>query len=221
LPRPARIAAFVRALPDHRWLDRLVRGRVWIPLLGVLLTGIVAIQVEVLKLGASIGRSMSLATELQSRNQLLRASVARLSDDQRIIRQATKLGMVMPGPTEVGFVAGHARDAVGKASAGIRTPNSGAFLTALAAQEAGDGVANPTLGTSGTPGAAGAASTGSNGASTQTTTAPVTTTPVTTTPVATTPATGATGTSGTGTGTAGTTTVTPTATSTTGGAAAG
>ena len=226
LPLPARIAAFVRALPDHRWLDRLVRGRVWIPLLGVLLTGIVAIQVEVLKLGASIGRSMTLATELQSRNQLLRASVAQLSDDQRIIRQATKLGMVMPGPTEVGFVAGHARDAVGKAVAGIRTPNSGAFLTALAAEEAGDGVTNPTLGTSGTPGAAGAASTGSNGAGTQTTTAPVatapvTTTPVTTTPVSTTPATGATGTSGTGTGTAGTATVTPTATSTTGGAAAG
>ncbi len=231
LPLPARIAAFVRALPDHRWLDRLVRGRVWIPLLGVLLTGIVAIQVEVLKLGASIGRSMTLATELQSHNQLLRASVAQLSDDQRIIRQATKLGMVMPGPTEVGFVAGHARDAVGKAIAGIRTPNSGPFLTALAAEEAGDGVTNPTLGTSGTPGAAGAPSIGSNGAGTQTTTAPVatapvtttpvTTTPVTTTPVSTTPATGATGTSGTGTGTAGPATVTPTATSTTGGAAAG
>src|SRR5437588_2148913 len=49
---------FVRAMPDHRWVDRLLRGRAWIPVLGVLLAGIVATQVEVLKLGASMGRWM-------------------------------------------------------------------------------------------------------------------------------------------------------------------
>ena len=54
----ARAVQFVRTLPDHRLLDRLIRGRAWIPLLGVMLVGIVAMQVEVLKLGASIGRSI-------------------------------------------------------------------------------------------------------------------------------------------------------------------
>jgi hypothetical protein len=34
------------ALPDHRLVDRLVRGRVWIPLIGFLLIGIVAMQVS-------------------------------------------------------------------------------------------------------------------------------------------------------------------------------
>src|SRR5689334_10730035 len=57
-PWRARSAAYVRALPDHALLDRIVRGRAWIPLLGVLLAGIVAMQVEVLKLNAGIGRSL-------------------------------------------------------------------------------------------------------------------------------------------------------------------
>ncbi len=75
----ARAARFIRALPDHRVLDRVVRGRAWILILGVMLAGIVAMQVEVLKLGASIGRSIEQSTALQSRNELLRASVASLS----------------------------------------------------------------------------------------------------------------------------------------------
>src|SRR5205085_660663 len=52
----ARAVAFVRALPDHGLIDRLVRGRAWIPVLGVMLAGIVAMQVAVLKLGAGVGR---------------------------------------------------------------------------------------------------------------------------------------------------------------------
>src|SRR5579875_3832211 len=44
-----RALAFVRALPDHRLLDRVIRGRAWIPLLGLMRAGIVAMQVEVLK----------------------------------------------------------------------------------------------------------------------------------------------------------------------------
>ncbi len=150
-PLAARIAAYIQALPDHRLLDRLVRGRAWIPLLGVLLVGIVAIQVEVLKLGTSIGRSLNLATQLQSRNELLRASVSGLSDDQRIMRSAARLGMVMPGPTETSFIPAHRNRALAKAIAGIRAPNAQAFLAALAMQESHDGVANPTLGSTGSP----------------------------------------------------------------------
>ena len=114
-PRPAktakpatgilqRIGAFVVALPDHSLLDRVVRGRAWIPLLGVLLAGIVAAQVEILKLGASMGRSLEQTTTLTSQNELLRDSVASLSDDQRIERLATNMGMVLPPPGAVGYL---------------------------------------------------------------------------------------------------------------------
>src|SRR5215467_15439290 len=57
---------------DHPLLDRLIRGRAWIPILGVLLAGIVAMQVEVLKLSVSVGRSVAVASQLQSENQALR-----------------------------------------------------------------------------------------------------------------------------------------------------
>ena len=57
------------SLPDHSLLDRVVRGRAWIPLLGVLLAGIVAAQVEILKLGASMGRSLEQTTTLTSQNE--------------------------------------------------------------------------------------------------------------------------------------------------------
>lgn len=186
-----------------------------------------AIQVEVLKLGAGIGRSVSLATELQSRNELLRTSVARLSDDQRIMRQAAKLGMYMPGPTEVNFVPGHARNSVGKAISGIRAPDSQTFLAALAAQVAADGVANPTLGSAGSPvppsSAATLPATGTAlsvaGPATTTSTTPTVSATTTTTPITatTTPTATSTGTSSTGSSSG--TQATPPSSS--GGAAAG
>jgi hypothetical protein len=125
----ARTAAFIRSLPDHSLLDRIVRGRAWIPLLGVLLAGIVAMQVEVLKLGASIGRSLERSTALEGRNELLQANVAALADDQRIERLAAKMGMIMPGPDQVGFLASAPNGNLGRAIANIQAPDPGNFAS--------------------------------------------------------------------------------------------
>jgi hypothetical protein len=124
--------ALVRAAPDHRWLDRLVRSRWWIPVLGVMLTAIVAMQVEVLKYGAGTGRAINLATRLESRNQLLSASVASLDSPQRIEQAAAQMGMVMAGPTRVQFVHGSAPGSVHDAISHIESPSSESFMTALA-----------------------------------------------------------------------------------------
>lgn len=121
------IAALVVSLPDHAWLDKVVRGRAWIPLLGVLLAGIVAAQVEILKLGANMGRSLEQTTTLTSQNELLRESVASLSDDQRIERLATNMGMVLPPPGAVGYLGGGGGNVNG-ALAGIHTPNAAGFM---------------------------------------------------------------------------------------------
>ncbi len=160
-PLAARLGRFVRRLPDHSLLDQIVRGRAWIPLLGILLAGIVAMQVEVLKLSANMGRALERGTALQSRNEQLRASVAQLGDDQRIERIAAQMGMVMPPPTAVKFLAPRPAGQIGRALAGIQTPNPTAFAAAL-------------------PGAAATPST-STSTATAGTTAPV---PVTPTPVA-------------------------------------
>jgi hypothetical protein len=123
-----RIGAFVASLPDHAWLDRLVRGRAWIPVLGILLAGIVAAQVEILKLGASMGQALEQTTTLTSQNEQLRGSVATLSDDQRIERLASSMGMVLPPPGAVGYLSAGSGANVSGALANLHPPDPSAFV---------------------------------------------------------------------------------------------
>jgi hypothetical protein len=161
----------VRSLPEHSLIDRLVRGRAWIPVLGVLLAGIVAMQVEVLKLNTTMGRSIARGSTLQSQNELLQASVASLADDQRIERLATGMGMVMPAPTGVAFLSAQHGGNVGRAIANIHAPDPAGFAAQLSAQLAASASAAGFGGsTSGAPGASstGAAATASTPASSPT-----------------------------------------------------
>jgi hypothetical protein len=135
-PLGHRCAAFVRSLPDHSLLDRMVRGRYWIPLLGILLAGIVAMQVEVLKLNAGVGRALERTTALQSHNEQLREAVARDADDQRIERRAAAMGMVMSQPSEVQFLAHQPTTDLAKAVANIHQPDATGFTAQLAAEAA-------------------------------------------------------------------------------------
>ncbi len=134
----------VRTAPDQRWLDRLVRSRWWIPVLGVMLTAVVALQVEVLKYGAGTGRAINLATRLESRNQLLSADVASLDSPQRIEQAAAQMGMLMAGPTSVQFVHASAPGAVSEAVSHIRSPDSQSFLTTLASADGSSTIAVPS-----------------------------------------------------------------------------
>lgn len=123
-----------RSLADRRLIDRLIRGRAWIPLLGILLAGIVAMRVEVLKLNVSVGRSVALASQLQSENQILSASVASRSADARIEALAEKLGMSMPGPLDVHFVQASGARSLAAAAAGITKPDPETFESDLQAE---------------------------------------------------------------------------------------
>ena len=93
--------------------------------------GIVATQVEVLKLGASMGRWVQRSAALTSRNQSLQASVAALSDDQRIERMAARTGMVMPAPTAITFLPAHSAGGVRVAVGRLQPPDSTQFLASL------------------------------------------------------------------------------------------
>jgi hypothetical protein len=143
-PRPAtnesgngialRVFVGLRSIPDHSLLDRLVRGRMWIPLLGVLLAGVVATQVEVLRLNASMGHALHQSASLLVRNEALRASVAELSDDARIERLAAGMGMVMPGPTTLSFV--NPQTDVSRAIQNIHSPDPNQFAAQLPSADA-------------------------------------------------------------------------------------
>jgi hypothetical protein len=105
-PRHGSTGAFerLRALPDHRMVDRLLRGRAWIWLIGLMLGGIVAMQVSLLKLNAGISQSVERASTLERVNADLETDVARLSSGERIQQAAAAEGMVAPPAGDVGFL---------------------------------------------------------------------------------------------------------------------
>jgi hypothetical protein len=103
--------ARVRGLPDHRLVDRLLRSRLWIWALGLLLGGIVTMQVSLLKLNSGISRAVQTTTTLERQNAALEASIARLSSPDRIESGAATLGMVMPPAGDVGYLRAGPEDA--------------------------------------------------------------------------------------------------------------
>ena len=107
-PRPVRrgsTGAFERllALPDLRIVDRLLRGRAWVWVIGILLGGIVFMQVTLLKLNTGISNAVTTAATLERVNADLETEVARLSSGERIQRTAADEGMVAPPAGDVGY----------------------------------------------------------------------------------------------------------------------
>jgi hypothetical protein len=94
----------IRALPETRFVDGLLRGRAWIWLIGVLLGGIVAMQVSLLKLNAGISRAVTTAGTLERQNADLEAGIARLSSGERVREAALTEGMVTPLPGGVEYL---------------------------------------------------------------------------------------------------------------------
>jgi hypothetical protein len=97
----------------------------------VLLVGIVAMQVEILKLGAGMGRWIHRSSTLQSRNEALQANVAALMDDSRIEQLAAKAGMVMPSPTALSFLSAQPASDATRAASNIHAPDPSNFTAQL------------------------------------------------------------------------------------------
>lgn len=123
LPAPRRrgttgVFERVARVPDHRLVDRLLRGRAWIWVVGILLGGIVAMQVSLLKLNSGISRAVESSATLERQNADLEASIARQSSGERIRDAAEAAGMVMAPAGEVRYL--HARPAQDPARAAMR-----------------------------------------------------------------------------------------------------
>jgi cell division protein FtsL len=116
-------AGAVHTVAEHRFLDRLVRGRMWIAILGVGLIGIVFMQVSMLSMNAGIGRAVEQASTLERQNAALQASISQLSSGERIETAAEKLGFVLPAAGSVRFLDAHDVD-YRKAARGIEPPGS-------------------------------------------------------------------------------------------------
>jgi hypothetical protein len=95
-----RTAVAVRQLPDSSLVVRMTQGRLWIGVLGVLLVGIVALNVATLSFATASGRVDQQITALEKENSMLESREAERFSTARIRGEAGELGLAMPNTEE-------------------------------------------------------------------------------------------------------------------------
>ena len=216
-----RVADSAVNVSGSRTMDRLVRSRAWVVIIGIGLIGIVAMQVSMLKLNSGISRAVDTVATLERSNASLKAEVSRRSAGDRIQTLAGQRGFLMPEPADVTYLrAGDKRSDGFRAARRMHAPDpaiagpAGAVIAIPDALMAATDATTDPAGVAGTAATTGTTAPGTTSAPAATTlpaataTAPPTaiaptatgavpapvTTPAPTTPTAATGATGATGT---------------------------
>jgi hypothetical protein len=117
-------AATVRHLPDTGLVMRMTRGRAWIAVLGMLLVGIVALNVVTLSFAASSGKIDEQSSTLEKEISMRKTRLAERFSLERIGNEAAAAGLAMPttqAPTVIR--AGH--DDVANAAARLAALGAG------------------------------------------------------------------------------------------------
>ncbi len=104
IPIAVGTATAVGRLPDSGLVVRMTRGRAWIGVLGMLLAGIVALNVITLSFAASAGQIDQNIQALDRENSILRSRDALLSATERVRSDAAALGLSASTEAEVGYV---------------------------------------------------------------------------------------------------------------------
>jgi hypothetical protein len=90
-----RTAATVRHLPDSGLVVRMTRGRAWIAVLGLLLVGIVALNVVTLSFAATSGKIDAQNTDLGKELSVLGGREAQMYSTGRIRSEGAAQGLTM------------------------------------------------------------------------------------------------------------------------------
>jgi hypothetical protein len=104
IPIAVGTATAVRNLPDSSLIVRLTRGRAWIAVLGVLLVGIVGLNVVTLSLAANVGHIDQNIMALDEENSFLRGLDAQRSGAGRLRHDAAGIGLSAAALDQVGSV---------------------------------------------------------------------------------------------------------------------
>ncbi len=104
IPIAVGTASAVGRLPDSGLMVRMTRGRAWIGVLGVLLTGIVALNVITLSFAASSGHIDQNIQALDRENSILRARDAQRSATERVRSDAAAIGLGASTAKDPGYV---------------------------------------------------------------------------------------------------------------------
>lgn len=92
-------------------LDRVLRGPLYIALVGVLLAGIVFFNVDVLELNHGIASTDARSVQLKRENAALTLRLAQLGSSERIQSVALARGLVLPQPGDVRYLRAQPGDA--------------------------------------------------------------------------------------------------------------
>ena len=106
-----RTAATVSGIADSGFVVGMARSRVWIAVLGVLLGGIVAVNVVGLSLSASGSETSAKIDELIRDNSVQRSRLAHRLSNGQITKAADSLGLAVPAPDAVHYLNSSATDA--------------------------------------------------------------------------------------------------------------
>ncbi len=112
-------------IPDTPIVEGISRGRLWIAVLAVLLFGIVALNVSLLKVNANISSTAIKTKVIEQQNAKLRAKAARLSSPDRILRAASKRGMAAPAPQSIRYLPTYPKPTAADRSAVYRAASLG------------------------------------------------------------------------------------------------
>lgn len=121
-PRPklvvaaGRTAGAVRQLPDSSLVVRMTQGRLWIGVLGVLLVGIVALNVATLSFAASSGKIDEEISALEKENSMLESRAAQHYSTARVRAEAGELGLAMSTTEEPKLIEAKPGDAAAAAA---------------------------------------------------------------------------------------------------------
>jgi hypothetical protein len=99
-----RTAVAVGDLADSGLVVRMTRSRTWIGVLGVLLAGIVALNVVSLSLTASSGKVAARSEALQQQNAVLRSQLTERLSSKQVQEVALGLGLSVPEPQEIEYL---------------------------------------------------------------------------------------------------------------------
>jgi cell division protein FtsL len=143
----------VLAARGNGLLDRLLRGRLWVACVGVLLAGIVFLNVGLLQLNDQIARTDAKSQSVGRENADLRLKLAKLDSTERIQRLAEAKGFVMPAPGAVRYVRSKGRDAR-DAARGMTAPEPVTPALAAPVPAVAPTTTTPTAPTAATPTAA-------------------------------------------------------------------
>src|SRR4051812_15857108 len=137
------------ALPRYDFvglLDRVLRGPLYIALIGILLAGIVFFNVDVLELNHGIARTDTRAVQLKRENAALTLQLAKLGSSERIQQVALARGLVLPQPGDVRYLRGHRQDA-SRALRVMTAPDSSGAAAAVQASVTQDSAPPATTAT--------------------------------------------------------------------------